>query len=875
MRFFKIERKKTFWFLYTLLFIMISVIIFSPFIIKGNSFIRDGDGFNQTYPVLIYIGKYLRELVKSGFSTSNFDFTLGLGEDIITSLTWLGFGDIFTLLAAFFPAEKTAYLFSFIVVLKLYCSGATFAIYSFHRGFHKNAVLLGSLLYAFNRFSLVMGLEFYQTLNPVVWLPLLAMGIDKIISGKQNLKFCPVFILTIFIQSINGFYFLYVNTIFCVVYFLFAYWMGQGEKHSVRDFCRTILAISLNYLLGIMLGAFIFIPALVGYLGSSRTGRSVQSIKELLLYSKSSYMTYIKCLLMPKAWQQSLTLPIIGVIGLIVIAGKEYENKFIKIMNGMFLILFLFPITGTVMNGFSYSIDRWSFMIYFLSGILTADLLSREVKVRTNYIVLFGLVAAVSLGLQIFSGEEKSAIAIRFFVYLILIAISIIFMFRCMKKDRGINLYKGKQVIGVSLWVLANIIINGLFISGPVVLGGDGYSGGFRAYDDVYRQIEDSIANGLQNEDGFYRIDTYDSSLGSSLILDYNGATQYFSILNDNIYEFFKQMSISPGIRSVSHIIKGLDGRAVMETLLSVRYYQEFQEYTSGEYKPYIIKNQYELPLGFTYDKYILKSEFDDLTSLQKMQTIMEAVVVEEPLKGMKTKLGYENKCQLLKNTYTLENIREEENRMTVDENSRINIQISDLPSGGDGELYIQLNNFMLYSGMSSDVQVGNKNIQIRNTEDFYYIGVDDFLVNVSVPKDGIIEIQFEESAEISLESIQVYWYDMSDFSIQVESLSKEHLDNLHIDNRNISGNISLEEAKALFLSIPYSSGWKAKVDGHAVKIERTNIGFMSIPLEAGEHLVELDYTTPGMREGVILTVVGFILFTILLVRSRKTGENA
>lgn len=875
MNFCKLEKRKEFWFLYTLFFTIISVIIFLPFIIKGNSFIRDGDGFNQTYPVLIYIGKYLRELWQGGFNAKNFDFTLGLGEDVITSLTWLGFGDVFTILSAFCPAEMAAYLFSFIVLLKMYCSGAAFAAYGFYHGFRKNAILLGSLLYAFNKFSLVMGMEFYQTLNPVVWLPLFALGIDKLLVAKKKTAVSSLFIFTVFIQSLNGFYFLYVNTIFCAIYYIAAYWVVGGKECSFLDFCKKSLQVTLNYILGIMMGAFVFIPAIVGYFGSSRTERSFQSIRELLFYQGSTYLTYLKWLLIPRAWQQCLSLPAICILGVIIMLSKKYNNKFIKLLVGLFLLMFLIPFTGSLMNGFSYSIDRWSFMIYFCCAVLVMDILNSGVKLQLSKIILYCAIAVLTLGMQAFYEEEKIGTVLRILVYAVLVFSSVIFCLKYCAKGEKLGLHTRKEIWLVSLWVMANIILNGLFINGPVTLGGDGYSAGFCAYRDVYRQIENSVANGFQNEEGFYRVDVYDSSLGGSLVLDYKGATQYFSITNDNIFEFFKQMSISPGIRSASHIIKGLDSRLVMETLLSAKYYQEYRATSDGKYEPYIMDNPYALPFGFTYSSCMSKDAFDNLTELQKMQVLLENVVMEESFEGLEIKNALdEDKCKELKCSYSLENINIDRNKLSVDTDSLIFIDIDNIPIRGEGELYIRLNDLILYSNTPRDIQIGNKNIQLRSPQSLYYIGENDFLVKVSVPKNGRVEIGFTKQAELSLDSIQVFWYDMNEFPSQVVELEKEHLENLNVENGKITGSINVVSDKVLFLSIPYSSGWKARVDGSPVKIQCANIGFMAIPLEAGEHFVELVYITPGMREGIMLSILGIVLFAVLLIGNQKAGAK-
>jgi len=73
-------------------------------------------------------------------------------------------------------------------------------------------------------------------------------------------------------------------------------------------------------------------------------------------------------------------------------------------------------------------------------------------------------------------------------------------------------------------------------------------------------------------------------------------------------------------------------------------------------------------------------------------------------------------------------------------------------------------------------------------------------------------------------------------------------------------------------MSIPYSKGWSAKVDGKAVKILRGNIMFMAIPLEAGYHEIEFTYCTPGLRLGCLLSLFSLALLTVHIRRRRKKG---
>ncbi|MDR0412110.1 MAG: YfhO family protein [Treponema sp.] len=75
-----------------------------------------------------------------------------------------------------------------------------------------------------------------------------------------------------------------------------------------------------------------------------------------------------------------------------------------------------------------------------------------------------------------------------------------------------------------------------------------------------------------------------------------------------------------------------------------------------------------------------------------------------------------------------------------------------------------------------------------------------------------------------------------------------------------------------LWTSIPFSKGWRIKIDGEKVE----TIGFFEdafigarFPTE-GEHLVELMYTAPGLMFGVILSVFALITLIVKEMASKK-----
>jgi hypothetical protein len=66
--------------------------------------------------------------------------------------------------------------------------------------------------------------------------------------------------------------------------------------------------------------------------------------------------------------------------------------------------------------------------------------------------------------------------------------------------------------------------------------------------------------------------------------------------------------------------------------------------------------------------------------------------------------------------------------------------------------------------------------------------------------------------------------------------------------------------------------GWQARVDGHEVRVDRANSGFLAIPVPAGRHAVDVEYEPRTFVIGRAITVSTFLLLTIasLVARIRR-----
>ncbi|WOO41859.1 YfhO family protein [Rubellicoccus peritrichatus] len=85
-----------------------------------------------------------------------------------------------------------------------------------------------------------------------------------------------------------------------------------------------------------------------------------------------------------------------------------------------------------------------------------------------------------------------------------------------------------------------------------------------------------------------------------------------------------------------------------------------------------------------------------------------------------------------------------------------------------------------------------------------------------------------------------------------------------HFGEDTVEGHIVLEEPAMLVFSIPYDPGWSAWVNGEDVAIERANIGFMGVPLEAGENVVHLAYWPPFFTFSLLLC--GFAIVGLFVI---------
>ena len=89
----------------------------------------------------------------------------------------------------------------------------------------------------------------------------------------------------------------------------------------------------------------------------------------------------------------------------------------------------------------------------------------------------------------------------------------------------------------------------------------------------------------------------------------------------------------------------------------------------------------------------------------------------------------------------------------------------------------------------------------------------------------------------------------------------KSQFEVIEHSNNRMYGHVSTSSDTILFTAVPYSTGWHVYSDG--IELETMNVdgGFLGVVLPAGEHYLTYQYTSPGFKVGVLVSLSGALLF--------------
>lgn len=858
---------------YTLLFTVTACITFAIFVCYRRTLVTLADGYNESLPVFIYTGRYFRSLFYSilhEHAIPIYDFTIGFGEDIAGALSWEGFGDPFTLISIFVPTKYAAYGFSLMAVLKYYTAGLTFLYFCRKSDIHGMTAVSSALAYAFCGFGLYYGGIFYTFTSALIYFPLYVLGVKNIVDQKSNNPFRVFSLLSfsVFLLSLSGFYYLYMDTVIGIAYF-FVLFARRRKETNRKSLSILLLQVVVQYLTGMFMAAGILFPTIYEFLLSKRQGSLQETLSYLTgLPTVATLKQMLSLFIMPD-FEDGLGLCIITMIALVLLFIQKRQYQIIKVMTGILLAGLIFPGFGSVMNGFSYSIGRWQYMLYFAAIFWMArflqdkDALTRTERIASWVSVILCLIFYVLFHRQD-AREDHAAILLHLAVYGAIALLTLLLLCKPKIPKRALEWLLVANVTVSSFW---------FYTDRP---GGYRFVGNFRG--DAVRDVTDSTTAAVAWEDDssdFSRVDIYDASLASSLILDVPTASTYYSMSNGSIYEFFNHAGISSGIRGSYFCLRGLDGRRTTESLLSVR------AYCMDDQASEIIRVDKEdrLPMGVPFDNVISETEASSLDPLTVSASLLDTLIVDdenahdgEVPKDRYEELPFtasENGVSWNSDTGKLVTQAGAQYTGTVD--------TADLDSNRDYEYYLLLTNFHYLDPVTeTNIDVNGRTIQLKGTTVSYHVDSDDYLVRINTDgKNPTFTMTFPDSGTFSLGDVQVLAVDVTDLGEKIQERQNGAMTDTLIGINKVSGHLESSTDSWYFFSIPWCSAWKCEIDGAEAETVRADYGFTAVRIPAGNHDIVFSYHPIYEFPMIIALVGGWGICILSLIRRRKERKES
>lgn len=874
---------------------------------QDKTFIWVPDSSSQHFASFVYLGKYLREIVHNLFSghfvIPQYNFSMGFGEDILTTLHYYVIGDPLNIVSAFVPEKYAPYAYSVLMVVRYYLAGLAFTALAKYKKIPAFAGAAGSLFYAINVYTLYMAVRHPSFLNPFIYFPLIILGVEMIFDKKRPY----LFILSICLSALSSFYFFFAISIFTVLY-IFVRLFFQYREKFVKNFFVSLGQFGGSYILGVMMSALVFLPVVMSFLTSSRGSVEYGFEK---LFDRYYYEKFIAAFtaginIRTGVYMGFTGLALAGAALLFLSVGKKMskeDKKRTGFLITAFIIvtaMMMLPLVDKIINGFSYVTNRWTFVYSLLSAFIFAFSL-KDIKsigiIRSGLLCLFTMVYYYYIEKQGVGYDKSVMWQFRILAVFSVLLFAYSIVQKAVESNKGCAVFFKTAVVVLS--VLA-VFSTSEFEYNPK----NGFIlNAMMTEDEAVSFSENNAFNIMkkyQNTDSAVeRYEEIGASLGNTNNSMLNGTystQEYYSMANARVNEMYKDMGL---IERNFSIINSTGGDPFVDTAESVKYLvstwandslyginkKPIEKFTTDiDYaEKKIFENENYVPFGFTYDNVISAEDYSVLSSTEKRAMLVNAVVLNDSddfVNAKSADFGSED----IVPEFTIETDDKTElegNRLIAkDDGATITVKMENVP---DGELYCVFENIHYYPENIDDssswfvLKSNNRGTHFNLTTPYndYYSGLHNFAATMGYCSSGSAEFTVGVAPGIyEFDSIHPVIQSLDGFEEKVNALAEDTLQNLEIGNDKISGSISLDESKVLFLSVPYSEYWSAEVDGEKAEVYRANTAFTALPLDAGEHTVELKYNNTSITKSAFVSVLGVGIFIGLVVVTEKKKKK-
>lgn len=888
----KVTKKRYLFLTYTILFAILCMIVFYPFFTNHLSLIwgRSGeDGTSQHLASLIYYGDYIRtffsNLIHGNFQFPMWNNSIGFGSDILTTLNYYAIGDPLNIVYVFANKANASYLYTFMTLFRAYLVGISFIIFGCY--FKKNpyGILIGSFTYIFSGVFLNYAIRHPFFLNPMIYLPLLIVGVEKIYRKEKPY----LFTIMVAISAMSNFYFFYMLTAVAVIYALIRF-----PVYKEAGFFKTLGRFAGWYILGLGLSMILLLPVIIAFMGNARSSSGVNYFS-IFLYQRKYYQSLILQSIGFHLPGRGTSLNFIALAycgGIVLLLKKSKERFPYKASLILGVVFTLFPIFAYVLHAFSYPMNRWHFALAFIIGAVLMEVY--EDLLDLTLIQKIGIVLGIVFYYLAYKRYAEGAIDVKYAVIILILTALVLFV---------VN-----EIPFMSKFHLNHLLLLGLTCFSVSFAGFGHYStrlstviNSYATFDEAYDLLggqEDSIfqsANIKVNQ--LDRVDAMNEPVPNwGIIRNIPTTSNYYSITDKNVsdslenlglnqyqYKFkFKKLDMREGLLNLYHtkyiVINKHNGAKIPNGYKLIK-----SDDTNNLYE-----NKNIVPFGYTYNTYVTEKDLEQTNAAQKEQTMTQSAVVSDEYDIASASL----KKTSISNDATTHDISTNFYYHKTKKKGKL-VQIKIPKEYFNDQCYIYLQNVHMIpsnSGRNHILYTGKNNTRFRvgiaghtstifnaEQDSIYEIGNRNYLLEVNtnnIKKDQkyvTLSIIMSRSATYKIGKISVVQINSKKQAAALNALKNNpHLTDISYDGANhFSGNIKTTDDRILCIPFAYSKGWKATDNGKSVKVIKVNGMFCGIVLKSGTHNIKLNYTTPGLKIGACISLISLIIL-IVISRSRK-----
>ncbi len=817
------------------------------------------DMYHQYLPFL----SELQDKLQSGGSLF-FSWNGGGGSNFWNLIAYYGASPL-NLLLAIFPKSLIMEAVTSILLLKIGLAAAFMAVflrYAYGKGDTGTAVF--AVLYALC--SYVMAYYWcIMWMDAVMLLPLCMTGLHKLIDeGKFSL-----YTVSLALIVFSNYYIAIMVCIFILCYYPVLYFI-KVKNGGVRRCLLTTGKAAGCSLLGIAMSAVMLLPTYISmqdtyYISAEmpevwKTYNDPLSIVNQLLPNAQ---------LIVRSGLPNLYCGLIVVILLVFFITSRTIPLREKTLDLVFLAFMFLSLNlnklDFIWHGFHFPNQlpyRYTFVICFvLVGIAYRTFL-RVDEFRLN--AVWGVLAA-GIGYYLIAHrilkDDVDDPSLFFYcgVAFLILYCAVFVVYR-----------KGYVRKPVFVFLIAVVIIAEMISNTSTSLDRNGTTSRetyFENYSDIV-SLTDSV------KDEFVRTELDGSNvLNCPAFYGYKGISQFSSTLNAGTTEFMEKIGLDgePGKNRFTYNRTA----PVVDSLLNVKYLisknrpldDEDHELVKQEGNSYLYKNRYPLAAGYVLGESIRTWDTESDDPFDVLNDYVRAAT-----DGSCSRVFYDaGKPELITDHAEVKDDGGKTVTAIPDESSSEKSVIMRYKASKTQKYYV-----FVEAGHASEITVRKgsdiDDISLRN--DCGSV-VDIGKIEKGKTFDIIIKYDTEASGSESFIDSYVCFMDRDEWDRAYRIISAETMDVTEWSDTHITGTVTAGRDGMLVTSVPYENGWKLKVDGRTTEIQELAGGaLISLPLSAGDHVIELEFRPPGLIAGTAITAASILLLAAIEVFIRRKKKH-